>query len=109
MIKALKPISDKKVINTIDSKYSLKKGAVLSSEVGPTVGLWDMLLGVRTHSNALYAYIHKIGSRTGTTDLLLSADSHDVLVTCYLHAIFGFTINNPFISWYIDRCRLFHQ
>ena len=38
-IKALKADQRQEVINTIDSKYSLKKGAVLSSEeFGPTVG-----------------------------------------------------------------------
>ena len=44
-IKALKADKRQEVINTIDSKYGLKKGAVLSSEeFGPTVGKDTMLL-----------------------------------------------------------------
>ena len=101
-IKALKADQRQEVINTIDSKYSLKKGAVLSSEeFGPTVGKELRHNAVKSVLIATFCMLIYIRFRFKNWNYGLAAVSglgHDVLVTLSIYAIFGFTINNPFIA-----------
>ena len=101
-IKALKADQRQEVINTIDSKYSLKKGAVLSSEeFGPTVGKELRHNAVKSVLIATFCMLIYIRFRFKNWNYGLAAVSglgHDVLVTLAIYAIFGFTINNPFIA-----------
>lgn len=101
-IKALKSDERTKVINTIDSKYDLGKNAVLSSEeFGPTVGKELQHNAVKSILIASLCMLIYIRYRFKTWKYGIAAVSgllHDVLVTLSLYAIFGFTINNPFIA-----------
>ena len=101
-IKALKADKRQEVINTIDSKYGLKKGAVLSSEeFGPTVGKELRHNAVKSVLIATFCMLIYIRFRFKNWNYGLAAVSglaHDVLVTLAIYAIFGFTINNPFIA-----------
>lgn len=101
-IKALKADKRQDVINTIDAKYHLKKGAVLSSEeFGPTVGKELRHNAVKSILIATFCMLIYIRFRFKNWNYGLAAVgglAHDVLVTLALYAIFGFTINNPFIA-----------
>ena len=101
-IKALKADQRQEVINTIDSKYNLKKDAVLSSEeFGPTVGKELRRNAVKSILIATFCMLIYIRFRFKNWNYGLAAVGglgHDVLVTLAIYAIFGFTINNPFIA-----------
>ncbi|ASS38035.1 protein translocase subunit SecD [Mogibacterium pumilum] len=101
-IKALKADQRQEVINTIDSKYKLKKDAVLSSEeFGPTVGKELRRNAVKSILIATFCMLIYIRFRFKNWNYGLAAVGglgHDVLVTLAIYAIFGFTINNPFIA-----------
>lgn len=101
-IKALKADERQDVINTIDKKYDLGKNAVLASEeFGPTVGKELQHNAVKSVIIAALCMLVYIRFRFKTWKYGLAAVSgliHDVLVTLAFYAIFGFTINNPFIA-----------
>lgn len=101
-IKALKTEEREAVIKTIDAKYSLGKNAVLASEeFGPTVGRELKTNAVKSIVIAALCMLVYIRFRFKTWKYGLAAVGgllHDVLITLSLYAIFGFTINNPFIA-----------
>ena len=101
-IKALKSSERSEVINTLDQKYNLKDDAVLASEeFGPTVGKDLRHNAVKSIIIAALCMLVYIRFRFKTWKFGLAAVgglAHDVLFTLALYAIFGFTINNPFIA-----------
>lgn len=101
-IKAMKTKERTAVVNTISDKYHLGKDAVLSSEeFGPTVGKELRHNAVKSVLIATFCMLIYIRFRFKNWQYGLAAVAglgHDVLVTLSLYAIFGFTINNPFIA-----------
>ncbi len=101
-IKALKSDERTQVIKTLDDKYNLDDKAVLSSEeFGPTVGKDLRRNAFKSIIIAALCMLVYIRFRFRTWKYGLAAVSglvHDVLITLALYAIFGFTINNPFIA-----------
>ncbi len=101
-IKAMKTKERTAVVNTISDKYHLEKNAVLSSEeFGPTVGKELRHNAVKSVLIATFCMLIYIRFRFKNWQYGLAAVAglgHDVLVTLSLYAIFGFTINNPFIA-----------
>lgn len=101
-IKALKSEDRNKVVKTIENKYNLKDKAVLSSnEFGPSVGKELRHNAVKSILIASLCMLIYIRFRFKTWKYGLSAVGglvHDVLITLSMYAIFGFTINNPFIA-----------
>lgn len=101
-IKALKSDERTQVVKTLDDKYNLKDDAVLASEeFGPTVGKDLRRNAVKSIIIASLCMLVYIRFRFRTWKYGLAAVSgliHDVLITLSLYAIFGFTINNPFIA-----------
>lgn len=101
-IKAMKTKERTAVVNTISDKYHLGKNAVLSSEeFGPTVGKELRQNAVKSVLIATFCMLIYIRFRFKNWQYGLAAVAglgHDVLVTLSLYAIFGFTINNPFIA-----------
>ena len=101
-IKALKSSERSEVINTIDKKYNLDKKAVLASEeFGPTVGKDLRRNAIKSIIIAAVCMLIYIRFRFKTWKYGVAAISglaHDVFITLALYAIFGFTINNPFIA-----------
>ena len=102
-IKSLNANERNEVVNTIDKKYHVGgMDAVLSSEeFGPTVGKTLRKNAVKSILIAVFFMLIYIRFRFKNWKYGLSAISglgHDVLVTLSLYAIFGFTINNPFIA-----------
>lgn len=101
-IKDLKADERQEVINTIDAKYHLGDNAVLSSEeFGPTVGKELRHNAVKSIIIATLCMLIYIRFRFKNWNFGLAAVGgllHDVLVTLSIYAIFGFTINNPFIA-----------
>lgn len=101
-IKAMKTKERTAVVNTISDKYHLGKNAVLSSEeFGPTVGKELRHNAVKSVLIATLCMLIYIRFRFKNWQYGLAAVAglgHDVLVTLSLYAIFGFTINNPFIA-----------
>ncbi|MDD5823642.1 MAG: protein translocase subunit SecD [Firmicutes bacterium] len=101
-IKDLKSDERTKVIDTIDEKYNLADDAVLASEeFGPTVGQDLRHNAVKSIIIAALCMLVYIRFRFKTWKYGMAAVSgliHDVLITLALYAIFGFTINNPFIA-----------
>lgn len=101
-IKAMKTKERTAVVNTISDKYHLGKDTVLSSEeFGPTVGKELRHNAVKSVLIATFCMLIYIRFRFKNWQYGLAAVAglgHDVLVTLSLYAIFGFTINNPFIA-----------
>lgn len=101
-IKALESAERTKVVNTISDKYGLGKDAVLASEeFGPSVGKELRQNAIKAIIIAALCMLVYIRFRFKTWRYGLAAVSgliHDVLVTLSMYAIFGFTINNPFIA-----------
>lgn len=101
-IKAMKTKERTAVVNTISDKYHLGKNAVLSSEeFGPTVGKELRHNAVKSVLIATFCMLIYIRFRFKNWQYGLAAVAglgHDVLVALSLYAIFGFTINNPFIA-----------
>ena len=101
-IEALKSAERTEVIKTLDEKYNLADDAVLASEeFGPTVGKDLRHNAVKSIIIAALCMLIYIRFRFKTWKYGLAAVSglvHDVLITLALYAIFGFTINNPFIA-----------
>ena len=99
---ALKSTERAEVIKTIEDKYDLNDKAVLASEeFGPTVGKELRHNAVKAIIIAALFMLAYIRLRFKTWKFGLAAVSglaHDVLVTLAMYAIFGFTINNPFIA-----------
>ena len=101
-IKDLKSDERSAVIATIGEKYNITEDSILASEeFGPTVGRELRNNAVRSILIAAICMLIYIRFRFKTWKYGLAAISglaHDVLITLALYAIFGFTINNPFIA-----------
>lgn len=102
-IKDLKASERKEVENTIIKEFKLdKENSVLSSEeFGPSVGKDLRRNAVKSILIAGICMLIYIRFRFKTWKYGLAAIAglvHDVFVTLSLYAIFGFTINNPFIA-----------
>lgn len=101
-IKALESADRTKVINKISDEYGLKDDAVLASEeFGPTVGKDLKNNAVKSILIATICMLIYIRFRFKTWKYGVASILglvHDVLITLSLYAIFGFTINNPFIA-----------
>ena len=101
-IKDLKSADRTKVINTISDKYNLDDSAVMASEeFGPTVGKDLRHNAVKSIIIAGLCMLLYIRFRFKTWKYGLAAITglvHDILITLSLYAIFGFSINNPFVA-----------
>lgn len=101
-IKDLKSSERTDVVKTLDEKYGLSDNAVLSSEeFGPTVGKELRQNAVKAIIIAALCMMIYIRFRFKTWNYGFASVSgllHDVLITLSIYAIFGFTINNPFIA-----------
>lgn len=101
-IKDLKADKRNEVVDTISEKYDLGDDAVLASEeFGPTVGKELQSNAVKAVLIASLCMLIYIRFRFKTWKFGVAAVSgliHDVLITLSIYAIFGFTINNPFIA-----------
>ncbi len=101
-IKALKTSERTQVVKTISDKYDLGSDAVLSSEeFGPTVGKQlrhNAIESVLIATLCMLVYIRFRFKNWEYGVAAVAGLAHDVLVTLSLYAIFGFTINNPFIA-----------
>ena len=101
-IKDLKSDERNEVVDTLREKYDLSDDAVLASEeFGPTVGKELQNNAVKAVLIASLCMLIYIRFRFKTWKFGVAAISgliHDVLITLAIYAIFGFTINNPFIA-----------
>lgn len=101
-IKALKSAERTEVVNAIEEKYNLGEDSVLASEeFGPSVGNDLKANAVKAVLIATLCMLIYIRFRFKTWKFGVAAIAglaHDVLITLALYAIFGFTINNPFIA-----------
>ena len=101
-IKDLKSADRTKVVDTITEKYNLDETAIMASEeFGPTVGKDLRHNAVKSIIIAAICMLLYIRFRFKTWKYGLSAISglvHDILITLSLYAIFGFSINNPFVA-----------
>lgn len=102
-IKALDANKRNEVVKTIDDKYHVggMKAVLSSEEFGPTVGKTLRRNAVKSIMIAVFFMLIYIRFRFKNWKYGLSAIAglgHDVLMTLSLYAIFGFTINNPFIA-----------
>lgn len=100
--KDLKVNERQAVFDTLKDKYHLKDSALLaSSEFGPTVGKELQHNAVKSIIIAALCMLVYIRFRFKNWRYGIAAVGgllHDVLVTLSMYAIFGFTINNPFIA-----------
>ena len=100
--KALNADQRGQVISTLSKKYNLNKKSVLASEeFGPTVGKELRQNAIKSIIIAALCMLVYIRFRFKTWKYGVAAVGgllHDVLVTLSMYAIFGFTINNPFIA-----------
>ncbi len=91
-----------KVVSTISEKYNLDDDAVLASEeFGPTVGKELRQNAIKAIIIASFCMLVYIRFRFKTWKYGVAAVGgllHDVLFTLAMYAIFGFSINNPFIA-----------
>lgn len=101
-IKALRAADRDKVVATLGHKYGITDKDVLASEqFGPTVGKELRHNAVKSILIAGFFMLLYIIFRFKTWKYGVAAVSgllHDILITLSLYAIFGFTINNPFIA-----------
>lgn len=102
-IKALNAEKRSEVVKTLDQKYDIggKKAVLASEEFGPTVGKTLRRNAVKSILIAMFFMLIYIRFRFKNWRYGLSAIAglvHDVFMTLALYAIFGFTINNPFIA-----------
>lgn len=101
-IKDLKTDDRTAVANTLSEKYGLKDDAVLASEeFGPTVGKDLKNNAVKSILLAAFVMLVYVRFRFKNWKYGLAAVAglaHDVLVALSIYAIFGITINNPFIA-----------
>lgn len=102
-IKDVKAAERKEIENTIIEKFKLDgENAVLASEeFGPTVGKDLRRNAIKSIIIAALCMLVYIRFRFKTWKYGLASVAgliHDVFVTLALYAIFGFTINNPFIA-----------
>lgn len=101
-IKDLKTADREAVINTLEEKYELTDNAVLASEeFGPTVGKDLRRNAFKSILLAALVMLVYVRFRFKTWKYGVAAVAglvHDILVTLSLYAIFGITINNPFIA-----------
>lgn len=101
-IKDLKAAERTKVVDTLQEKYGFEDSDVLASEeFGPTVGKDLRQNAFKSIILAAIAMLLYIRFRFKDIRYGLAAVSglaHDVLITLSVYAIFGITINNPFIA-----------
>ena len=101
-IKPLKVAKREEILGVLEDKYGLDDDAVLASEeFGPTVGKDLRQNAVKSILLAVLCMLIYIRFRFKNWKYGLAAISglgHDVLITLALYAIFGFSINNPFIA-----------
>ena len=101
-IKDLKTDERMEVVNKLSEKYGLKDNAVLASEeFGPTVGKDLRTNAFKSILLAAIVMLIYVRFRFKTWKYGVAAVAglvHDILVTLSLYAIFGITINNPFIA-----------
>ena len=101
-IKALKVAKREEILGVLEDKYGLDDDAVLASEeFGPTVGKDLRQNAVKSILLAVLCMLIYIRFRFKNWKYGLAAISglgHDVLITLSIYAIFGISINNPFIA-----------
>ncbi len=101
-IKALKVAKREEILGVLEDKYGLDDDAVLASEeFGPTVGKDLRQNAVKSILLAVLCMLVYIRFRFKNWKYGLAAISglgHDVLITLSIYAIFGISINNPFIA-----------
>ncbi len=101
-IKDLQSAERSEVIDTLQEKYGFEDDDVLASEeFGPTVGKDLRANAIKSILIAALVMLVYIRFRFKTWKFGLAAIAglaHDVLVTLSIYAIFGITINNPFIA-----------
>jgi SecD/SecF fusion protein len=101
-IKALKVAKREEILGVLEDKYGLDDDAVLASEeFGPTVGKDLRENAVKSILLAVLCMLIYIRFRFKNWKYGLAAISglgHDVLITLSIYAIFGISINNPFIA-----------
>jgi len=100
--KALNADARAAVQNTIEKQYNLNSSSVISSEeFGPTIGkeLRNNALksiGIAALGMLLYIIVRFKSWKYGVA--AIAGILHDVLVLISVYAIFGITVNNPFIA-----------
>lgn len=101
-IKSLENAERSEIINTLGSKYGITQEDVLASEqFGPSVGNELKANAVKAVIIAAIGMLIYIIFRFKSWKYGLSAVvgvAHDVLMVIAFYAIFGFTVNNPFIA-----------
>ncbi|NLY87283.1 MAG: protein translocase subunit SecF [Clostridiales bacterium] len=101
-IKALKTEDRADVIKTIENEYGLKGNSVIASEqFGPTVGKDLKSNALKSLTIAGICMLIYIRFRFKTWKFGAAAIAglvHDVLITLTMYALFGISINNPFIA-----------
>ena len=105
VIKTIKALENKergKIIDTMQQEFNLKDDAVLASEqFGPTIGRELKTNAVKSIAFAAVGMLIYIIFRFKSWKYGVSSIAgvlHDVLVMLAFYAIFGVTINNPFIA-----------
>lgn len=101
-IKALENKERSKIVNTMKEEFNLKDESVLASEqFGPTIGKELKTNAVKSIAFAAVGMLIYIIFRFKSWKYGVSSIAgvlHDVLVMLAFYAIFGVTINNPFIA-----------
>ena len=101
-IKALENKERSKIVNTMKEEFNLKDESVLASEqFGPTIGKELKTNAVKSIAFAavgmlIYIIFRFKSWKYGVSSIV--GVLHDVLVMLAFYAIFGVTINNPFIA-----------
>ena len=101
-IKALENKERSKIVNTMKEEFNLKDESVLASEqFGPTIGKELKTNAVKSIAFAAVGMLIYIIFRFKSWKYGVSSIAgvlHDVLIMLAFYAIFGVTINNPFIA-----------
>lgn len=101
-IKDLKANDRAKVVDTLQEKYKFDDSDVLASEeFGPTVGKdlrTNAFKSILLAAIAMLLYIRFRFKDIRYGVAAVAGLAHDVLITLSIYAIFGITINNPFIA-----------
>lgn len=101
-IKALENNERSKIVNTMKEEFNLKDESVLASEqFGPTIGKELKTNAVKSIAFAAVGMLIYIIFRFKSWKYGVSSIAgvlHDVLIMLAFYAIFGVTINNPFIA-----------
>ena len=101
-IKDLKADDRAKVVDTLQEKYKFDDSDVVASEeFGPTVGKdlrTNAFKSILLAAIAMLLYIRFRFKDIRYGVAAVAGLAHDVLITLSIYAIFGITINNPFIA-----------